>query len=117
MESSNMEQTEILALIVESWDSPVVFVDTNHIIRYMNPAARKHYARFGEVIGKSIFDCHNQQSVGSIKDIFSKLQAGTDEVLYTEDEKRRIYMRSVRDRDGKLAGYYERYEASFVRLP
>ena len=35
---------------------------------------------------------------------------GLEEELITDDERRRIYMRAVRDGDGKLLGYYERYE-------
>jgi hypothetical protein len=30
--------------------------------------------------------------------------------LITDSPKHRIYMRAVRDADGKLIGYYERYE-------
>jgi len=54
-----MEQLELLKLLLDNWNESVVFVDTNHIIRYMNTPAKKHYAKWGEVLGKSIFDCHN----------------------------------------------------------
>ncbi len=30
--------------------------------------------------------------------------------MITDDEKHRIYMRAVRNEQGELLGYYERYE-------
>ena len=54
-----MQQLKLLTLILDSWNESVVLVDTNHIIQYMNAPARMHYAKWGNIIGKSIFDCHN----------------------------------------------------------
>jgi hypothetical protein len=31
-----MEQLELLSLILDSWNEEVVFIDTNHIIQYVN---------------------------------------------------------------------------------
>ena len=47
-----MEQLELLKLLLDSWNESVVFVDTNHIIRYMNAPAQKHYAKMGRRAGK-----------------------------------------------------------------
>jgi DUF438 domain-containing protein len=105
-----MDKEKILSLILDSWNKPVVFVDTNHIIRYMNLPAKKHYSKWGDAIGKSIFDCHNENSCKIIKDVFVKLQDGSEEVLFTDNEKHRVYMRSVRGENGELIGYYERYD-------
>ncbi len=105
-----MEHLKLLSLLLDSWNSPVVFADTDHIIRYMNRTAREHYARFGDVVGKSVFACHNENSANMIRDIFLQIQAGADEVLYADNEKHRVFMRAVRDNQGKLLGYYERYE-------
>ncbi len=38
------------------------------------------------------------------------MRAGEDERLITDNEKQRIFMRAVRDPNGTLLGYYERYE-------
>jgi DUF438 domain-containing protein len=97
--------------ILESFTDPVAFVDAGHIIRYMNPAARIHYAKWGDVIGKSIFACHNENSGKIIRDIFTQLQNAKKEVIIHDSEKHRVYMRGVYDGDEKLIGYYERYEA------
>ncbi len=100
----------LLSLILDSWNKAVVFVDTNHIIQYMNSPAKKQYSKYGDVIGKSIFDCHNEKSGEIIRDCFEKLKNGLDEVLITDSEKHRVYMRSVSDENGIFIGYYERYE-------
>ncbi len=104
-----MESADILNAILDSLIDEITFVDMEHTIRYMNPAAKKHYARFGDVTGQSIFLCHNEQSARRIRDIFSQLQEGVAEVLYIDDQEHQVYLRAVRDKTGKLVGYYERY--------
>jgi nitrogen-specific signal transduction histidine kinase len=105
-----MKEADILAHLLDSWNKPVVLVDTNHTIVYMNAPARVSFAKWGEIVGKSIFHCHNEQSSRIIRDVFEKLEKGQDEVLIADNERHRVYMRAVRDRDGRLVGYYERYD-------
>ncbi|MBN2400778.1 MAG: PAS domain-containing protein [Spirochaetes bacterium] len=105
-----MKKEKLLSLILDSWNKAVVFVDTDHVIQYMNLPAKKQYAKWGDVIGKSIFDCHNENSRTIISNAFSQLKEGSDEVLFTDNEKHRVYMRAVRDENSNLIGYYERYE-------
>ncbi len=38
------------------------------------------------------------------------MRTGLEERLITDNEKHRIYMRAVRDENGQVLGYYERYE-------
>ena len=110
-----MKKPELLTLILDSWNNSVVFVDTSHVIRYMNAPARMHYAKWGDVLGKSIFDCHNPDSCQIIRDCFARLQNGEEEILFADNEKQRVYMRGVRDNRGKLIGYFERYEPPVVK--
>jgi DUF438 domain-containing protein len=105
-----MNLETVLSLILDNWNKPVVFVDTNHIIRYMNAPARKRYSKWGDVVGKSIFDCHNENSVRIIEQSFERLKQGDKEVLFVNNERSRVYLRAVRDADGVLVGYHERYE-------
>jgi len=37
------------------------------------------------------------------------MHEGEDERIITDDEKHRIFMRVVRDAEGRVLGYYERY--------
>jgi DUF438 domain-containing protein len=110
-----MKKEQILSLILDNWNKPIVFVDTNHIIQYMNLPAKKHYSKWGDVIGKNIFDCHNENSRKIINDIFMQLEDGAEEILFTDNEKHRVYMRGVHDEDGNLLGYYERYEPPKIK--
>ena len=47
-----------------------------------------------------------------IVEILAAMQAGEvkEEQLIADHEKHRIYMRAVRDEEGRVLGYYERYE-------
>ncbi|MBN2429828.1 MAG: PAS domain-containing protein [Acidobacteria bacterium] len=104
--------TNILpALLLDSLKDPLVFVDTHHIIRYMNAAAVAHYEAGAALIGTSVLDCHNAESCRVIREIFAAMTDDSlDERIITDNEKHRIYMRAVRDGQGRLLGYYERYE-------
>jgi DUF438 domain-containing protein len=109
-----MINLEVREAILDSLKDPLVFVDTNHTIQYMNEAAIRHYEEGVNLIGRPIFECHNEQSNRIIVEIFSDFENGTEERLITDNEKHRIYMRAVRDIDGQLLGYYERYEPPAV---
>jgi nitrogen-specific signal transduction histidine kinase len=96
--------------LLNSFKAPVLFADTGHIVRYVNRAAEQFYPDGDQLIGRSLFDCHNQQSQQQMVDILQQMEVGLDEVLITDNEKRRIYMRAVRSQSGELRGYYERFE-------
>ncbi|MBU0638525.1 MAG: PAS domain-containing protein [Planctomycetes bacterium] len=96
--------------LLDSLKDPFLFADTNHIIRYMNKAALAHYEEGAALLGRSLMDCHNQDSQRQIHAILTALQQGEQERLITDNEKHRIFMRAVRNEAGDLLGYYERYE-------
>ena len=105
---------KIYETILETINSPIVFVDNDHIIRYLNKAARiRYYERRGysELIGKPLFECHNPSSREHIKRLHEKLLAGEDEIfLKVNKDQEKITVVGVRDPDGQLVGYYERFE-------
>jgi len=108
---SAMIDTILMAAILDSLKYPVLFTDINHIVRYMNKAAVNHYEGGESLIGTSLFECHNEQSRNKILEIMDLMQAGKeDEQLISDEEGHLIFMRAVRDADGKVLGYYERYE-------
>ena len=43
-------------------------------------------------------------------EILAAMHAGEQERLITQTDDKRVYMRAVRDPDGEVLGYYERYE-------
>jgi hypothetical protein len=76
----------------------------------MNKSAIAHFDAGEALLGTSLLDCHNERSCAIIVEILEAMRDGLDERLITDNEKHRIYMRAVRDADGKVIGYYERYE-------
>ena len=105
-----MIDATLMAAILDSLKDPVLFADTEHVTRYMNKAAIAHYDEGESLIGRSLLDCHNEQSQQQVVEILAAMQAGEEERLITDDEEHRIYMRAVRGADGQVLGYYERYE-------
>ena len=57
-----MELSAFLKSVIDADDVPVVICDINHDIVYMNPSSIKKYGG-RDITGKSIFDCHNGESV------------------------------------------------------
>ena len=111
--STGISDTVWMTAALNSLKDPFLFVDTHHIIRYMNRAAQSHYREGHNLIGRSLLDCHNEASCRVILEIFKIFQESTEEErLISENQKGCIYMRAVRDERGRLLGYYERYEWS-----
>jgi uncharacterized protein (TIGR02444 family) len=112
--SARLMSSKTYDAILDSISSPIVFVDNTHTIKYLNKAARiRYYEKRGvsDLIGKSLFNCHSLLSERAIRDIHARLQAGEDEVFLKVDQDRlKITVVGVRDPDGKLIGYYERFE-------
>jgi DUF438 domain-containing protein len=99
--------------ILDSIDSPIMFVDNGHIIRYMNKAAQIQFEKIGflNLVGKSLFDCHKPASKEYIKRIYGRLLAGETTIfLKVSKDQEKITVVGVRDADGQLLGYYERFE-------
>jgi DUF438 domain-containing protein len=80
----------------------------------MNRAAIAHYSGGETLLGTSLLDCHNPRSRQIILEVVEEFRAGADERLVAENAGRRMYMRAVRDADGRLLGYYEWYERQAV---
>ena len=105
-----MIDATLMAAILDSLKDPVLFADTDHVTRYMNKAAIAYYDEGASLIGRSLMDCHNEQSQEMMIEILAAMHEGEDERIITDDEKHRIFMRVVRDAEGRVLGYYERYE-------
>jgi DUF438 domain-containing protein len=108
-----------LTLILDSFSFPIVFVDINHNIQFLNKKAEYHYYKergYKDLIGKSIFECHNEKSKEEILKIVGKLKNHGREVYLTVTaQNERLYVTPVRDETGKLIGYFERFEGNFQK--
>ena len=106
----------LAAALLDSLKDPFLFADTDHVIRYMNKAAIAHYKEGAALLGRSVLDCHNEDSRRQMREILAAMQHGEEERIITDNEKHRIFMRAVRDDAGRLLGYYERYEPAKTRV-
>lgn len=106
---------EFYKSIVDQDRAAVVICNLDHEIIYMNPAAIESYAKRGgdKLIGRSLLDCHNSESVKQIKKVVEWFNAEeSHNIVYTfhnEKQNKDVYMVALRDA-GKLIGYYEKHE-------
>ena len=105
-----MIDQSLMTAILDSLKGPILFADTDHIVRYMNAAAMAHYEGGADLLGTSVLDCHNEESQRKMIEILAAMQGGEIERLIVNDKEERIFMRVVRDQAGQVLGYYERYE-------
>lgn len=100
--------------VLEQDRAAVVICDLTHTIIYVNPAARERYKKHGELLGKSLLDCHNAHSNELILRVLEWFAADkSHNIVYTfhnEKENRDVYMVALRNERGKLIGYYEKHE-------
>ncbi|MBW7997784.1 MAG: PAS domain-containing protein [Candidatus Glassbacteria bacterium] len=110
-----MGMEKLLEAFVCGIPDPVVITDTDHMVLYMNQAAIDLFEGGEALLGKSLFDCHKEESGRIMEEVLERLKAGEVEVQITErqgedpENRQRTFMRAIRDRDGNLLGYYERY--------
>ena len=99
--------------LVDQDTNPIVLCDTNHTIRYMNPAAVTAYASYGGevLLGKSVMDCHKLASREVIEKVRAWFAADKSHnrihTMFLEKENLDVYMIALRDEAGELIGYYE----------
>ncbi len=114
-----MQVSEIQNYILDSLPYPIVFVDKDHVIRYLNKTARFTYNQvrgYGDLVGKSIFDCHSEASREKILQAVEKLKNHGNEIfLGVGVNNQRIYINPVRDESGALIGYFERFELNLQK--
>lgn len=104
---------EVLGAILDGLDGSIVYVDSAHIVRYLNRRARERYGRRGltALEGRSVFEFHKPESCDKIRLLFDRMAAGEDRIV-TRDapSPERITVVAVRDAGGSLAGYFELIE-------
>ena len=114
-----MNEKELLKGILNSIPYPIVYVDLEHIIRFMNNAAVYHYCTergHESLIGQSIFKCHNEdKSKEMISKIVERFKTDAKEkFLQVSDRNLRVYITPVKNDKNELLGYYERFENNFA---
>jgi DUF438 domain-containing protein len=115
-----MDRGEMLEAILDAIPYPIVFVDTDHIIRYLNKFARYHYYQergYKELLGASIFDCHMKEpSREKIRSSAEKLKDHSADIFIGVNTRNlREYINPVRDAEGNLMGYFVRFELNLQK--
>lgn len=111
-----MELSKYFKSIIDQDRCAVVICNLEHEIIYMNQAAIQRYGKRGgqALIGKSLLDCHNPQSVERIQKVLAWFLENTENnqiyTFYNEKENKDVYMVALRDDDKTLIGYYEKHE-------
>lgn len=106
-----MDALNFIKSLVEGEQSSVVICDLNHTVMYMNPFAIKKY--HGDITGKSVMDCHNDDSKAKIEKTIEWFKADKSHnqvfIFHNEKENRDVYMVALRDENGDLIGYWEKH--------
>ena len=116
LRSKEMETEKFLKAVVDADINPVVICDLSHTIVYMNPCAVQRYAKKGgaELVGRSIFDCHNDHSNEMILKVFEWFKESSQNnrifTFHNPKENKDVYITALRDENGSLIGYYEKHE-------
>ena len=111
----NQSYANFFQSIIDQDRATVVICNLEHEIIYMNPAAVHNYEKWGgeKLIGRSLLDCHNPESVEKIKKVVEWFAADdSHNIVYTshnEKQNKDIYMVALRE-NGQLIGYYEKHE-------
>ncbi|MCI7803876.1 MAG: PAS domain-containing protein, partial [Oscillospiraceae bacterium] len=89
---------------------------TDHEIVYLNKTAAERYAKRGgySLVGKSLFDCHNEDSNCRIRKVVDWFKASRENnrifTYHNPKENKDVYMIALRNDAGELIGYYEKHE-------
>lgn len=114
-----MEEIKMLKAILNSYPYPIVFVDNEYVIRYMNRYACYHYYQergYSQLIEKSLFLCHQKESSRQrIMEAYEKMKQDGKEVLVSVNiRNHRVYMQPVRGENGEPLGFFERFELNLT---
>jgi PAS domain S-box-containing protein len=116
-----MPDLSLYEAILDSIHHRIVFVDTDHIIRYLNRAAQNWFYQkrgYTDLVGKCLFDCHKPGSREKLLGLYHHLEQGEDEVFVkVTPENEKASMVAVRDPAGHLLGYFERFERLAPEIP
>ena len=116
----DIEQLVIMDGIINAYPYPIVFVDNDYVIRFLNRFAKYHYYEergYENLIGKSIFDCHlTDAAKEKIKLAYEGIKKNGKEVFIgVNTRNQRMYMMGVRNQKGEWIGFFERFELNLAK--
>ena len=98
--------------IIDQDNAPIVVCRHDSTILYMNPASVEQY--HGDLTGRNLKTCHNADSntkIDRVLEWFAKSEEHNIVYISRNDkENKDVYMVALRNENGTLIGYYEKYE-------
>lgn len=89
----------------EQMNCAVTVCDAEGVILYMNDKSRQTFARHGDLIGKNLFGCHNEDSQAKIRHMLATGESNSYTI--SKDGVRKMIYQTPWRRDGHIAGMVE----------
>lgn len=89
----------------EQMNCAVTVCDAQGVILYMNEKSRQTFARNGDLIGKNLFGCHNEDSQAKIRHMLASGESNSYTI--SKDGVRKMIYQTPWRRDGQIAGMVE----------
>lgn len=83
----------------------ITVCDKDGIIVYMNDRAIEQYKKRGNLIGKNLFDCHNEHAMGIIRKLLET--GGTNSYTIEKNGVHKMIFQSTWKENGVVAGLCE----------
>ena len=83
----------------------VTVCDTEGVILFMNQRAREVFARHGNLIGKNLFECHNEESKAKIRHMLATGESNAYTI--SKNGVRKVIYQTPWRTGGKIAGMVE----------
>lgn len=97
--------SEILPDWAEGLGCAVTVSDRDGRILFMNEKSRQTFAKYGDVIGKSLFDLHPERACGMIRKMLETGVSNTYSI--SKNGQKKIIHQTPWLKDGKVAGLVE----------
>lgn len=89
----------------EQMNCAVTVCDAEGTILYMNEKSRQTFAGHGDLIGKNLFECHNEDSKAKIRHMLATGESNSY-TISKNGQRKMIYQTPWR-REGKISGMVE----------
>ena len=83
----------------------VTVCDKEGVILYMNDRAKETFARHGDLVGKSLIPCHNENSRAIIAKLLET--GGTNSYTISKNGQKTMIYQTAWKQDGEVAGLVE----------
>lgn len=84
----------------------ITVCDRNCNIIYMNEKAKKIFAKYGELIGKNLMDCHKtERAIETIKRLL--VEGGSNSYTINKQGVRKMIYQTAWHQNGEIAGLVE----------